>query len=382
MKIGFVSDLHVGNFRRFGGEMVNGLNERAHGIAKVLGAAIARAREADCAAFVINGDVFDGTRPEPQVIALVQDVLAKAAPMKVIALVGNHDQVSGGEGDHALGPLAPVAQIVDKPTTIRIGGPLHSSRVEDPVDLVCVPFCSGAAKLWLGGVLEANVPHVQAGKRKPKRLLSVHLGVSDDATPPWLRDAHDSIHVDLLTELATHNDIDAVFTGNWHDHVFWDGAPAICQVGALVPTGWDNPGVDGYGGIAIYDSTNDAIEMVHLPGARFVNARDAVHLRKLAVAAHAAGHHVYARITSTPADVRGNVDQIAALRDERLISGGEVVLDNEEAQRAAKDAAATARSANTLEEALTGFVGEMPLEDGVDRPTVLALSKAYLAGAQ
>jgi hypothetical protein len=282
---------------------------------------------------------------------------------------------SNEDGDHALGPLRDYATVVTSPEVVKMTDGVA------PVELLCVPFHPEPASAWF----EKTVKHVAKGKSKATRLLVVHLGVADDETPDWLRTAPDSIHVERLQELADAHGIDGVFAGNWHEHLVWEGddVATVVQCGALVPTGWDNPGFDAYGRVVVADLADAALHYIAVPGPRFATVTGLDGL-EATVAKHAKSKcQLYVRVRAMPEDVA----RIKAFADEhcgddKVLRACEVVVDSGEAQAAARTAAQSARSADTLGEALGKFVAAMPLKEGVDRGAVLTRAQKYLGVSQ
>jgi len=103
-----------------GGEFIRpGINKRCGLVFATLEFALRRAHEEGCKVFVVNGDLFDTAKPSPQHLAETQRVLGQYPEMQKVILLGNHDMESAEEGDNALGPLRPVAQIIEQPTILR-----------------------------------------------------------------------------------------------------------------------------------------------------------------------------------------------------------------------------------------------------------------------
>lgn len=382
MKIAFVADLHLANHRRYGGEMKAGVNWRAEAVLGVLDQAVTRAVAQACDMLVVLGDLFDTTRPEPQLIARVQTIFQRATDenMDVVVMVGNHDQVSSHAGDHALGPLEPVARIVDKTTLLQVGG----------VELVLIPFITGAASGWIPKELDGILgkPGEQGARSVPpsttRRLLALHCGLADDRTPPWLVNAPDSIPIDRLDSICEHSGIDFVFAGNWHSRQVWERTPGdasqharcIMQVGALVPTGFDNPGLTGYGTVATWDC--GVVSAHELPGPRFVKVQSKVELADVLKQNASLKHDLFISESAAPEDLRERAVALNALVTGKVLQGAQVLPDLAVAQAEARTAATSAKSAETMQAALDAFVRDMPLDDGVDRAAVLARARGYI----
>lgn len=365
MRIAFVADPHIGNHRRFGGPVQAGINTRCRMALDALKEAVARAVKAKCSYFIVLGDLFDTSRPEPQIIAAVQTILE---PIPTVLLLGNHEQISTSSGDHALGPLDPVATIIEKPDCLADPG----------VEVWMVPFQPGNARDWLPRALA----EVQGGRPDDAplpatRVLCLHLGLSDSQTAPWLKGALDSIAVETLQELCDDYGISFAFAGNWHERKRIDfGQKSLLQVGALTPTGFDNPGEEGYGGLAILDTTKGTLKEVAVPGPRFIK----VPWKKLPRHKFGDGPR-FVQITCDPSEFKEAQQHLDAEVAAGRVAGGEVVADEVEAAAAAKTAAVVAKSALTLDEAVAGYVAEMPLAEGIDREAVAARVRGYLGRA-
>jgi hypothetical protein len=343
-----------------------------------LDAAVQLALRQGCHAFVVAGDLFDTSKPLPQHLAAVQEILARATGgLEVFLMVGNHDQVSDAPGDHALGPLSKVATIVEEPETFLLG-----ETTGAPVELVLVPFARGRGFDMLchalNGLGDATVP----------RQLSIHLGVSDGTTPPWLKDAEDSIHQSHLADIALGVGANIVTAGNWHNEANWNPSTAsgaelpIHQCGSLCPTGFDDLGSQ-HGGVVIWDSVHGT-EVHHVVGPRFFKCDvDNVSIR--AYVSHtrvtAPSQQNYVRFTASSSDkLLQGVRLLGELKRDGLVVDGDVVADGGyigTAEQGARDAATAARGQETLDEALVAYVGALKV-DGVSNQEVLSLATKYL----
>jgi hypothetical protein len=367
-KLAFVADVHLGNHKIHGGSSVCSLNERCRAGIEVFGRAVKRAVEARCSAFFVLGDLLDYSRPEAQLLAALQRILRRAhdGGMNFWIVAGNHEMTSGTPGDHALGPLSPYASIVDKPMLVK---PARD------IGVGLIPYRAGnePAKLWMPeAVQEALREGPDSGIEH--RILGIHLGVSDDKTPPWLAGSPGSIDVHQLVKLAGALGVTRVFAGDWHDRRRWNFIPSVFQLGALVPTGWDNPGLEGYGTLAIWN--DGQVDYHEIPGPRFIGTvpDDAA---ALVAEAKKLGHQPFLRLTTSPDELG---EARAAL--EALGVPGDVRADMTDVTVAARTAATAARSATTLDEALGGFVANMVLPEGVEREQVAALALRYLRGGE
>jgi hypothetical protein len=368
------ADCHVGNFKRFGGPVTGSVNTRCQETLDAFEAAvqIAIARKAET--FIVAGDLFDYSRPEAPILRAVQRSLKSLNQAGVVAylMVGNHDQISTAPGDHALAPLAPYAKIVEQPRIVR------TSELE----LWLVPFQQGHAFEWLPGVLSALLKESSrgAGSSPPthlRRALGLHLGIRDAKTPPWLAKAPDAVDIDLLFALCKEHAIANVFAGNWHDRRSWT-APGVnvFQLGALCPTGWDNPGLDGFGTVGILDK--GGAEYEEIPGPRFLKVPYGRDVTADIKRGRSKGHRLYVSMTADPDALAAETAKLTAMIDMGNVAGGEVLPDTSLAKIEATTAAFAATSAQTLSSAIEGFVGAMPLDESIDRASVLQRVVEYL----
>lgn len=366
MRIAFVADLHIANFKKFGGSVESGLNARCRLTVQTLRAAAKRATKEGCYAFVVLGDLFDTVRPEPQVIAAVQEALDFRG--QIFFLVGNHDQVSTAQGDHSLGPLSIIGNVIESPSCSTVHG----------IDLLLVPFQPGPANEWLLEAVDTAVTKSKPGVLR--RVLGLHLGISDANTPPWLQGAHDSIPKSDLKKLCEKHNIEVAVAGNWHSHQWFpcDGQMLV-QAGCLNPTGFDNPGLDGYGSLIIWDS-EASIRRIEIPGPRFLTFASVLSFeRALHNPRNKNNSSIFVRLNVTPDEVDAALDIIDTARRSGQIVDGYVEPDKAADQAAARTAASAARSADTMEEALAAFVAGMALPDAVSREHVVERARKYLS---
>ncbi len=370
--ISFVADIHAGNHRRHGGPSVAGLNDRCRETLAVLKQA-ARAAQRASAPLVLLGDTFDTIRPEPQVIAATQEALGM--DHDTYALLGNHEMVSGIAGDHSLGPLHNhgMTTVVTEPCVATVGSAL----------VAFVPYRPGAASVWLPTVLAELMRGVRVDDPEEAPIvLALHLGIESDSTPPWLRGAHDSVTLEQLQGLIKQYRFDAVVAGNWHERRTWNlgksyGECQVMQVGALVPTGWDNPGLTGYGTLATFDpkaSTGERLSYEELLGPRFVKLKAGQPIPP------SKGNKLYLQVVAGQDGAQLADEHLKQLKETGAITAGEVILDEGEARVASVDAATAARAEDSVEGALAAFVDKMQLEVSVDRDAVRERCRRYLVG--
>lgn len=392
MRIAFIGDCHVGNHGRHGGKMVGSINERCAMTLEAVSLACTAAVKARADHLFVVGDLIDYNRPEAAVLRALQVIFEKAgrSGLAVHLLVGNHEQTSTAPDDHALSPLRPsVASVIDKPRVYH-----------GDVDVLAVPFRKGRAKDWLADTVRGMLAASEGddagtdGLHRPvllrRRILAIHLGIRDVRTPPWLRNSPDAIDVADLEAIGAEHGIALVVAGNWHNAQKWVTHPGgqseamtIVQVGALCPTGWDNPSsptgkMREYGRVVFTDDASTPT-VVHLPGPRFVKARSQEEFDAATATAAAAGHSLFLEWDVAPEemlDAKQAADEARAAGSLHVV---EVLPDVTVAKQEAKNAGRMAKAEGTFDDALATFVDQCPMPEEVNRANVLERAKAYLA---
>ena len=376
MRIGICADIHLGNHKRWGGPVIAGLNSRAHLVLDALGEAKRTAHAERCSRFVIAGDLVDYISVEPQMIRALQKVLADEE-MPVYIMRGNHDMVSDLDDDHALGPLAalPNVTIVERP---------HVYSLDEGHELVIVPFQPGDARVWLPVELE------KIGARSgATKLLALHLGVIDDSTPEFLRGSHDAIPIPQLSPLMKQYGYGTVVAGNWHKYKKWQtrAGAHIVQIGALAPTGFDNPGLNGYGSLLIYDTSKPACspERHVIPGPRFVVVQSQEGI-DTAVDAAAECDSMFIRWDIGPdLSLKACREHVDEMVKQGILAGADVVSDMGDAAAGAREGASAVAAASTStggDDVLAAYVRSMEIPEGVARDSVLAESRRIITAAR
>lgn len=242
-----VADVHVGNHAVVGGETVGGINERCARILTVL-SRVSRLAAAKKAELVVAGDLFDRDNAPPPLVRGVMDAFEPLGG-RARVIVGNHDMRTMHPTDNALAPLKEMA--ITEPSMTLSG-------------IKAIPFDPRPVAAYLGESLDKLADREGV-------VMCGHFGVADERTPRELQHAADAIHVDQLVGIVAPRGIKTVIVGNWHNHEEWelDGVKVV-QLGALVPTGWNNPGIDGYGGLAVVNTETGEVKWHSMPGPRFL----------------------------------------------------------------------------------------------------------------
>jgi hypothetical protein len=372
-RIAFVADVHLGCPKVLAGP-VGGtppMSRRAREVQLALESAVRIANGQQCDRLVVLGDLFDTSRPGPVTIAGAQWALRQH---ESILLLGNHELEA--DCDHALLPLEPVAKLVDHPLVVSVHG----------VDLLMVPFRPGPAGPWIVECVQRL-----ANKRRRFQVLCIHAGIRHPGTPAWLADSKDSIGVDSLRELMQLWNIKFVMAGNWHEAASFQGPTgytrAIVQVGALCPTGFDNPGLGlEYGHVEIV-ADDGTIESHWVCTPRFVTRSGLAAIDEMQDLLDAestsglVGHAgLYGRLRVPPRQLEAASSAIRHWVGSGLLIDGEAVpeVQGVGVDQAARDAAAAVLGAAGPREQLVAHVAAMELPDGVDRADVEARALRYL----
>ena len=142
-------------------------------------------------------------------------------------------------------------------------------------------------------------------------LVIGHFGVYDDSFPAWCRKSKGAWHVDSLFAFMRERNIKAICLGDWHQRKLWidgksrgsapgvpignDAEHVILQGGALCPTGFDNPGLRGYGTLAFWDQDAHQLSWQELPGPRFCIARSDEEEQAIVEEARSLKHNLFLR---------------------------------------------------------------------------------------
>lgn len=366
MRLAFIADVHVGNHAEGARAHAPGVNSRCAEVLSALERAIMCSAEAT--ALVSLGDLLDTSRALPQMIAATQRSFRYRNAQPVHLLMGNHERESQREGDHSLGPFAHMrgVHVIDQPCDV--GG------LPKPVRVAAVPFEARPA---------ADLLSELSGRAS---IIACHAGVYDDETvrsSPYLVQGNDVVHVRHVLDVARLATCRLVLAGNWHSHKWYksgDGTSVI-QVGALVPTGWDNPGLHGYGSLMLVDVDNISGEVqdvrrVEIPGPRFIRLQGARQVDGFEASlgalvqnsAHIRSCGLYLRAEVEPAEVircRAVLDA-SQLKNVAYVS---VLPAQDEALAGAAEAARRMPEID-LARALEDFVGTLDVAAGVDRGEV------------
>ncbi len=348
--IAICADVHIGNHQRWGGKMVDGLNERCRVVLATLRRALHTVLDSGAKWFFVAGDLFHSRRPEPAVIAAVQQIFQQFDDaISIVIIPGNHDMLDASAlgGNTACAPLYQSARVLLGPTWIQ--------DKDCPFDILCVPFDSTETMAQhLTDVLngEADVQGTPTGKSR--RVLITHVGVWSGElgnAPSWKRKAKDAISSEKLFELMAKMDINKAYVGNYHERVVWSNKEnrlkelRIQQIGTLCPASFSDAGMTDRGHLDILALTGGyfAGSTIEIPGPRFINTVDADGIKPLP------GMSLYVRQTE------GKRLEVPA-----LFAG---YAYEPEVQKVAPGLATVRAGAQTAEEAIREQILEVPIAD-------------------
>lgn len=380
MKIQFLADCHIGNAKTLSGPSNAGINRRCEHTLKSL--EIALQEEADVT--IILGDLFDSDRPSPTLIARVQSLI-RGTDRDVHVLVGNHDMSSGAKEHNACAPLGSVGTVYERPGLFYVSDEGGAGTAE----ILMVPYQAGPPVAWLPHAL-CSYGLEMPGDRT--RILCLHLGISDDETAAYLKDAEDQISEGDLFELMDEFHIDVTFAGNWHEKRSWfaQNHSEIHQVGSLIATGFNNPGAEDYGWSAVYDTVYATKKSTRIPGPRFLKIDDTKpkpicpspekreDLIVELLASTESRDKVYISVDTRPSRHDEWLEYLAAWREDGLIVDGRVKGDKSALQGAADAAAEEAIESESLDDAIDGYIDVMPVQEGVERREIKRIVKEAL----
>lgn len=379
-EVSFIADVHVGNHAKFGGPLVCSINSRCRLI-------LAALRMAADEAFtkgplVVAGDLFDTERPEAPILFAIQNILASAAkspaynaarPKPLTWLIpGNHDNHSDEAGDSALAPLYAenLVSVIYEPAVQRFG-----TADTGYIDVAMIPYRSGSTRKWL----PEEVDRLMSEYTPPKsghgiRVLCIHAGLATVSSPPYLKDSHDAIDVSQIETIMAQHGFEYCVAGNWHRRVRFDKPTGpIMQIGALVPTGFDNPGLGGYGSIITVGNTHDGSHTIfvrEIKGPRFVKVKSETELKNAIKAGNEYGHKLFIEYEADAEDKPAADALLQSLKNDSKVWAFDVVPSEVKTK---KVATADDAAELSVDDFIAQWIDEMPLAPGVDRQDVKSI---------
>ena len=361
--------------------MVSGLNQRARSIVYSLKTSVSMALAkggAGADLFCVAGDLFDTDHPSPALIDAVQGAFCCSDPItgkveggRILVVNGNHDMTSEASGGHTA--ILPLRWQHD----VKVFTGTSTLNRGEEGGLIMVPHRVGPAKDWLEAEVSREI-RVPSHRDVPK-ILVVHLGLEDENTPPWLRGADDSIHVDQLADICVRHCIGSVVAGNWHTAKTFERRGVVMrQIGALVPTGFDNPGMDGYGRVVIWED-GKFLDDLHVPSDRFLKVsslEELADLHRTLTPCTFTDRYAHAQLSS--ADWWPGKLLLDQMLEENLVTNFKTSRSPEEVRSKAKAAAEAVVCHDTLGEALESYLDSAQLPEGAYPPRVRSLCQKFL----
>lgn len=361
----FAADLHIGNHLQFAHEFMPGVNSRCAETVKAYSEFSKYAVKWDYK-LVTVGDLYDSDKPTPSIYKYVDKNTSVIS--RPIMIKGNHESTSSFSEHHSLGVMPP--------------GDVVDSRVRvfslTTVDLWAIPFQTGPAKKWLPEQLKKLKDNVNEDKTT---VMAIHLGIQDDSTPKHMQNHNDSITVGQLKKLAAEYKIDKVIAGNWHEHMEWyvklpkvNRHLHIVQLGALTPTGFNNPGLHNYGGMYFINTTGDC-GWVELPNIRFVKVNGVKNIPK------ALGHYsenCYVQVTVHPTHYNESIKICQDMKESGYIKDFKIVTNKKAMESRSRKVASATKSAKNLNEAIDTYVKKIAVNKGVSKTKIKNKIKQYI----
>lgn len=377
MKLGFISDVHVGNASVFPGSVELGMNQRCRDTIDALREAVKCAWNMGVHELFILGDLFDTHRPIPQMVKAVRDALAG---VNVTILRGNHDARTDREHDDAISVIQSVSsssriRVMSNPGALLVHGPRGQMA-----RAIVVPHRSDRP---MRQAVKETVRGSDLGGGLVNFLL-FHAGLQDDTTPAYLRSDDATVDTETLAEIMQEREgIAAAFCGDWHTpkdlFVCQDPRPVV-QVGSLVPTDFGETGFDQHG-LVTWDLGSLYPSRTIVPGPRLVKAPSPTPELWDEIAAKLAigeATKVYASFHPTTREL---ADQARAECEANAayLEGWRVLPDVHAVKERAGTQVQSVREARTLDAALAAHCAALSLPAGVTADEVYHRVRAILS---
>ena len=299
MNLAVIFDPHFWPHRRHGGPLVKGINRRGS-LCLDVGRRVVETVNQKRASLIVAGDLVDSAGPVSPSFAFALRGMLGRSREPVTLMLGNHDM--NAEGDHALGIYTQRDDWTEVQVCEEIGFSQTGRYISDHGygfndDFCMVPFHRD--------ITDPRVHDVP--------LVISHFGIYDDSFPAWTKKAKGAWHVDALFAFMEERNIKCLLAGDWHSRRLWmdgerqgsaPGSPiqigadadrVILQGGALCSTGFDNPGLHGYGTLAFWDTDEHRLSWQEMPGPRFCVARSEEEEQAIVEEARSLKHSLFLR---------------------------------------------------------------------------------------
>lgn len=373
MRLGFISDVHVGNASVFPGSVELGMNQRCRDTIEVLRDAVGIAKRIGVHELFILGDLFDTHRPIPQMVEAVRDALSG---INVTILRGNHDARTDHEHDDAISVLQGMSssriRVVSKPCTLLVSlGGLQARAIVVP-HRSDHPMRQAVKETVRGSDLGGGMVN----------FLLFHAGLQDDTTPAYLRSDEATVDTETLAELMQEREgISAAFCGDWHapkDLRVGGAQRPVVQVGSLVPTDFGETGFERHG-LVTWDLVSYP-DRLTVPGPRFVKAPSPTPELWDQIASKLTNGEVTKVYASFHPTTRELADQARAECEANAayLEGWRVLPDVHAVKERASTQVQSVREARTLDAALAAHCASLSLPVGVTADEVYHRVRAIL----
>lgn len=340
-----VGDVHLHNWPAFSDPTGKpGVNTRAQLVLNCVSKAVEIANTHRCEKLVFLGDIFETHKPSIQLQSALADILYCYGGTTVMVL-GNHDRTSMNAEDHALAMFK------------WVRGVWIATAPTRALDMVLIPWSTSRPTVELDKLME--------GRDLSKPLvLCLHAGLYDkiEGFRPEQGDtkAHDAIEVNELVDVCRKYNIRRVFSGHWHAHREYTDGPelTITQLGALVPSGFNNAESPSRYGNCVIVNDDLTYERVSIPGPRFLRDKTIAGMRDQIISANLTGHdHLYASIKPPIFELPKVRDALTTWLGMGDIKGF-VVEPSLESVRDAADQIRQSISRDSAENAITDFIAD------------------------
>lgn len=244
------ADLHLHNWREFSSRLPNGKNSRLQDGVNVLDQILDYALQKGISLVVFLGDLIHSrVRTEVEVYNAAWEALKRfqAAGVRILAVVGNHDQALKSDlSVHALRPLSEIMTVIDSPTSLKIGDALF----------LAYPYGYPLGTLRVAGSLRAAAKKV---------FLLGHFGVQGAVVGSGSYTPSEEIALGDVKKEGT----DLALLGHYHKHQCL--SKDCIYAGSPLQMTWMDTGDAPRGFLEVsYDEDGFSVDLIPVKAPRFV----------------------------------------------------------------------------------------------------------------